>query len=94
VSDPELRHTLTLLVAHAEQLTHDLDERSRLVSERLETWFNDRMARAVGWYKRLAQAFYHLKVMIGMSTASAPPTCQAPRQQSSVQSSWRSLNGW
>ena len=57
VSDPELRHTLTLLVADAEQLTQGLDERSRLVSERLETWFNDRMARAEGWYKRRAQAW-------------------------------------
>jgi hypothetical protein len=57
VSDPELRHTLTLLVGDAEQLAQGIDERGRLVSERLEGWFNDRMARAEGWYKRRAQAW-------------------------------------
>jgi hypothetical protein len=48
---------LVLLVGDAEQMASSVNERSRLVSERLETWFNDRMARAEGWYKRRAQAW-------------------------------------
>jgi hypothetical protein len=55
VSDPQLKRVLKLLVADAQQLASTVDERSRLVSERLEGWFNDRMARASGWYKRSAQ---------------------------------------
>jgi hypothetical protein len=52
VSDPELKRVLMLLVAEAEQLAGTVNERSKLVSERLETWFNDRMARCL----RLVQA--------------------------------------
>ena len=55
VSDPDLQHILTLLLADAQLVAKDLNERSRLVSERLESWFNDRMARASGTYKRCAQ---------------------------------------
>jgi hypothetical protein len=57
VSEPDLKRVLLLLVSDAERMAISLDERSRLVSERLETWFNDRMARAEGWYKRRAQAW-------------------------------------
>jgi hypothetical protein len=28
-----------------------VNERSQLLSEQLETWFNDRMLRVEGWYK-------------------------------------------
>jgi len=57
VTDPELKRVLTLLIGDAEQLAQSVNDRSRLVSERLETWFNDRMARAEGSYKRRAQAW-------------------------------------
>jgi hypothetical protein len=55
VSDPDLQRILTLLLSDAELVAKDFNERSKLVSERLETWFNDRMARAAGTYKRYAQ---------------------------------------
>lgn len=57
VADPELKRVLTLLIGDADQLAQTVNDRSRLVSEQLETWFNDRMARAEGWYKRRAQAW-------------------------------------
>lgn len=57
VTDPELKRVLTLLIGDAERMASTLNERSQLVSERLETWFNDRMARVSGWYKRRAQAW-------------------------------------
>lgn len=57
VADPELTRVLTLLIGDVEQMAQTVNERSRLVSERLEGWFNDRMARAEGWYKRRAQAW-------------------------------------
>jgi hypothetical protein len=47
--------SLRLLVADASQLGKDVDERAELVSRRIETWFNERMARTSGWYKRKAQ---------------------------------------
>ena len=53
----ELKRVLTLLVGDAEKMATAVNERSQLVSERLEAWFNDRMARAAGWYKRRAQAW-------------------------------------
>ncbi|RYZ01229.1 MAG: hypothetical protein EOO73_36205 [Myxococcales bacterium] len=55
VSDPDLKRILTLLLGDGELLARDLNERSRLVSERVEGWFNDRMARASGTYKRYSQ---------------------------------------
>lgn len=50
-----IKKQLTLLVADAQKLGNSVDERARLVSERIEGWFNDRMARASGWYKQRAQ---------------------------------------
>ena len=50
-----MKQALELLVSDARDASASLDERAKLVSDRLETWFNDRMARASGWYKRNAQ---------------------------------------
>jgi hypothetical protein len=50
-----LKQALSILLTDAERFGQDVDQRSRLVSERIEGWFNDRMARASGWYKRRAQ---------------------------------------
>lgn len=51
----KLKESLTLLVADSQRLGATVDERAKLVSERIEGWFNDRMARASGWYKQRAQ---------------------------------------
>jgi hypothetical protein len=50
-----LKKTLGLLIADAERYEQDLDKRAAKLSEGIEAWFNDRMARAAGWYKRQAQ---------------------------------------
>jgi hypothetical protein len=50
-----LKQALVLHVSDAEQLGTTVDERARIVSERIESWFNDAMQRASGWYKRRAQ---------------------------------------
>jgi hypothetical protein len=63
-----LRSTLELLVADADGLAADANERASLISGRIETWFNDSMARASGWYKREAQK---LSLAIGMAAAVA-----------------------
>jgi hypothetical protein len=53
--DGRLKRTLTLLVADAESLGVGVNQRASAVSERVESWFNDAMSRASGWYKRKAQ---------------------------------------
>jgi hypothetical protein len=53
--DGELKRTLTLLVADADSFGASADLRAQAVSERVESWFNDAMSRASGWYKRQAQ---------------------------------------
>jgi hypothetical protein len=55
LQEGELKRTLQLLLDDAEEVEQDLDKRAALVSARIEAWFNDRMARASGWYKRNAQ---------------------------------------
>jgi hypothetical protein len=50
-----LKKALELLVGDARSLGANLDDRAKLVSQNIEGWFNDRMARASGWYKRKAQ---------------------------------------
>jgi hypothetical protein len=53
----EYQRSLLTLLDTADGATKDLDQRASVASERIETWFNDRMARASGWYKRSAQAW-------------------------------------
>lgn len=50
-----LKTTLTLLVADADPLRANVNQRAHAVAERVEAWFNDSMSRASGWYKRKAQ---------------------------------------
>jgi hypothetical protein len=52
-----VKETLQLLLADIEFEAASLNEHGRLVSKRIEAWFNDRMARAGGWYKRSAQCW-------------------------------------
>jgi hypothetical protein len=51
----QLKATLTLFVADVDPRRAGLNERARVVSERVEGWFNDAMSRTSGWYKRQAQ---------------------------------------
>lgn len=55
--DSRAARALNLLLKDAEALTSDIDKQTKLVSDRIEGWFNDRMARASGWYKRKAQVW-------------------------------------
>ena len=54
-SHASLKKTLNLLIADAERYEQDIDKQAIKFSEGIEAWFNDRMARAGGWYKRQAQ---------------------------------------
>jgi hypothetical protein len=51
----ELKQTLTLLIGDAERHEQNIDKQAAKFSECIEVWFNDRMTRAGGWYKRQAQ---------------------------------------
>lgn len=51
----DLKQTLNLLIGDAQRYEQDLDKQAAKLSEGIEAWFNDRMARASGWYKRQAQ---------------------------------------
>jgi len=67
----ELRQALTLLVSDANAAAANLDERSALVTRRIEAWFNDRMARASGWYKRRSQVISLIFAAIVVVTFNA-----------------------
>ena len=54
VSD-DIKDTLNLLIGDAERYEQDINKQAAKLSEGIEAWFNDRMARASGWYKRKAQ---------------------------------------
>ncbi len=66
--DGDLKRSLGLLVNDAEEIEEDIDKRAALVSGRIEGWFNERMARASGWYKRNAQ-FWSLVIAAGVTVA-------------------------
>jgi hypothetical protein len=52
-----LKSTLALLLNDVKKAGLTANAQAALVSERVESWFNDRMARASGWYKRRMQLF-------------------------------------
>lgn len=62
----DLKRTLNLLIGDAERYEQDLDKQAAKFSEGIEAWFNDRMARASGWYKRKAQ-FISLGLAVAVS---------------------------
>ena len=53
----DLKHALELIFEQAEAKAMRLDQEVELVTSGIETWFNDRMSRASGWYARKAQLF-------------------------------------
>jgi hypothetical protein len=73
-----LKDALSILVADAELLGQNVDARSQLVSSRIEGWFNDRMARASGWYKRRAQRL-SLMLAFGLTLAFNADTIHAAK---------------
>jgi len=69
LDEGELKRTLTLLLNDLDAGKSDLEERAARASLRIEGWFNDRMARASGWYKRNAQ-FWSFVLAIGVTVAA------------------------
>jgi hypothetical protein len=55
IDDKDLRRALSLFVETATSKVEDAEKQAERIRERIEGWFNDRMARASGWYKRKAQ---------------------------------------
>lgn len=56
IENGRLKQTLQIFVGEIERLEQNSDKQIQLLSSRIEDWFNDRMARAAGWYKRKSQA--------------------------------------
>jgi len=54
---PELKQALLTLVDTARRKVDDVDNEATLLTTAIENWFNDRMARASGWYKRKTQCW-------------------------------------
>jgi hypothetical protein len=55
IDDDDLKRALSLFVETATTKVEDAEKQAERIRERIEGWFNDRMARASGWYKRKAQ---------------------------------------
>lgn len=55
IAVPQVRKSLQALLKTARLKVGQVDTDVALVTAGIETWFNDRMARASGWYKRRSQ---------------------------------------
>jgi hypothetical protein len=55
IGDQDLKRVLSLFVEKATPKAEDLEIQADRIRDGIEGWFNDRMARASGWYKRKAQ---------------------------------------
>jgi len=55
IQDPSLRRVLSLFIENTTATGKELDAHLERMRDGVEGWFNDRMARASGWYKRRAQ---------------------------------------
>jgi hypothetical protein len=51
----DIRKALLALMTEADRRLKDVDTQAEVLRQAIETWFNDRMARASGWYKRRMQ---------------------------------------
>jgi hypothetical protein len=56
-NNDELRRVLKLLLSDIDVAVASGNDVGAEVSKRIESWFNDRMTRASGWYKRSAQVW-------------------------------------
>jgi hypothetical protein len=63
----DLKRSLELVFEQAETKATRLDEEVELVTSGIETWFNDRMSRASGWYTRKAQL---LALVLGLAVTA------------------------
>lgn len=52
---PALKESLLLIIRNADLFADRVDSKANAIVSSIETWFNDRMARLSGWYKRRAQ---------------------------------------
>lgn len=55
IQDQDLKRALSLFVEKASTNVAELEIQALRIRDGIEGWFNDRMARASGWYKRKAQ---------------------------------------
>jgi hypothetical protein len=51
----DIRTALLALTTEADRQLQEVDKQAEALRSAIETWFNDRMARASGWYKRRMQ---------------------------------------
>ena len=69
----KLKETLLLFVDDIERVEKDGDLQIQALSLHIEDWFNDRMARVSGWYKRKSQAmalFFALSVSFASNAST------------------------
>ena len=78
-NNDDLQRNLKLLLAGARGQLDKLDETAAHVSKCVETLFNDRMARASGWYKRQAQWIALLIALVIAAVANADTIYVAAR---------------
>jgi hypothetical protein len=57
IGDEDLKRSLSLFVEKTATKAEDLEAQAERIVDGIEGWFNDRMARASGWYKRRAQVW-------------------------------------
>jgi hypothetical protein len=69
LSDSNLKRALGVWLKDTGDASDSLDKQAEVIGDGIETWFNDRMARASGWYKRRAQL-----VSLGLALALAIAT--------------------
>ena len=65
---PKLKKIFELLLDETERIEQDVDKQAAVFSEQIEGWFNDRMTRASGWYKRQSQV---ISLCLGIAAAVA-----------------------
>lgn len=65
---PKLKDALLVLIDETERIEKDADKQVTALTEQIEKWFNDRMSRASGWYKRQAQV---ISLVLGIFVSSA-----------------------
>jgi len=65
---PKLKDALLVLLDETERVEKDADKQITVLTEQIETWFNDRMSRASGWYKRQAQL---ISLVLGIFVSGA-----------------------
>ena len=69
----KLKSTLLLFVDEIERVEQDADKQIQALSQCIEEWFNDRMARVSGWYKRKSQAmalFFALSISFASNAST------------------------